>query len=89
MMIRKSAECWLCRNIIEHLQTERDLLCSVITGDETLNFENDLKTKQSVEVFNVAEAEESKTKSKVMFITFFNLSSFSHIEFLPQGQTIS
>ena len=45
----------------------------------------------SVEVSDVTEAEESKTKSKikVMLIMFFDVRSIVHSGFLPQGQTIN
>lgn len=74
-MIRKST---VSRCVIERLQTEPDLLRKVITGDGPQIFgarpENQA-SELSVGVSDVAEAEESKTKSKVkiMFITFFDV----------------
>ena len=35
----------VCQDIIERLQTEPDLLCRVVTGDETWIFEYDPETK--------------------------------------------
>ena len=45
--------------------------------------------KQSVEVTDVTETEESKSKSKVMMITFFNAKDIVHCEFLPQMQSFN
>ena len=84
----------LCQDIIEHLQTEPDLLHRVITGDETCIFEYNLETKhQSCQwKSDVAEAEKarwSKSKVKVLLIMFFDVRGIVHSEFLPQGQMIS
>ena len=47
--------------------------------------------KQSVEVADVTEAKESKTKSKVkvMLITFLDVKGFVHCELLTLGQTMN
>ena len=95
MMIRRSAAC-RCQDIIERLQTEPDLLRRVITGDETWIFEYDPETKcQSCQWKSQTsprpnlKARPSKSKVKVMLITFFDVRRIVHSEFLPQGQTIN
>ena len=94
MMIRRSAAC-RCQDIIERLQTEPDLLRRVITGGETWIFEYDLETKlqscqwKSPMSLWPKKARQSKSKVKVMLITFLNVRGIIHSEFLPQGQTIN
>ena len=78
-----------CEDIIECLQTELDLLRRVITGDETWIFEYDPENKhQSCQWKSLRpkKARLSKSKVKVMLITFFDVRDIVHIEFLPQGQ---
>ena len=85
----------MCQDIIEHLQIEPDLLCRVITGDKTWIFEYDPETKcqscqwKSVMLPKPKKARQSKSKVKVMLITFLNVRGIIHSEFLPQGQTIN
>ena len=77
------------------LQTEPHLLHRVITGDETWIFEYDPETKRqrcqwkSQTSLRLKKARQSKSKIKVMLITFFDVRSIIHSEFLPQGQTIN
>ena len=78
MMIRRSMQ--VCQDIIEHLQTEPDLLYR----DEAWVSEYDPETKQFVEVSDVTKAEESKTV-KVMLIMFFNVRGIVQCKFLQQG----
>ena len=85
----------VCQDIIKHLQTEPDLLLRVITGDETWIFEYDPETKRqscqwkSLTLLRPKKARQSKSKVKVMLITFFDVRGMVHSEFLPQGQTIN
>ena len=79
----------LCRDIIDHLQTEPNLLCRVITGDGIGIFlirPGNEVPKSSVEVSDIAEAKESNT---VMLIPFFHVKEIVHSQFLPQSQTIN
>ena len=85
----------VCQDITERLQTEPDMRCRVITGDKTWIFEYDPETKcqscqwKSVMLPKPKKARQSKSKVKVMLITFLNVRGIIHSEFLPQGQTIN
>ena len=85
----------MCQDIIKHLQIEPDLLRRVITGGETWIFEYDLETKlqscqwKSPMSLWPKKARQSKSKVKVMLITFFDVRGIVHSEFLPQGQMIN
>ena len=69
----------VCQDIIEHLQTEPDLLHRIITGDETWIFEYDPETKhhscqwKSLMSLRLKKARQSKSKVKVMLTTFFDV----------------
>ena len=94
-MTRRSGSMEVCQDILEHLQTEPDLLQRVITGDESWIFEYDLETKhQSLQwkclsSLRPKKAKQLRSKIKLMLITFFNTRGIVHKEFLPQGQTIN
>ena len=88
---QKERRMQVCQDIIEHLETEPDLLRRVITGDETWIFEYDPETKcQSCQWKSQTsprpnlKARPSKSKVKVMLITFFDVRRIVHSEFLPQ-----
>ena len=82
-------------SILEHLQTEPDLLQRVITGDESWIFEYDPETKcQSLQwkcpsSLRPKKARQSRSKIKLMLIAFFDARGIVHMEFLPQGQTVN
>ena len=92
---QKERRLQVCQDITERLQTEPHLLRRVITGDETWIFEYDPETKcqrcqwKSQTSLRPKKARQSKSKTKVMLITFFDVRSIIHSEFLPQGQTIN
>ena len=83
----------VCQDILEHLQTEPDLLQRVITGDESWIFEYDPETKcQSLQwkcLLLPRKARQSRSKIKLMLITFFNVRGIVHMKFLSQGQTVN
>ena len=93
---QKERRMQVCQNIIERLQTEPDLLRRVITGDETRIFEYDPETKRQrcqwkspTSLRPKKAIRQSKSKVKVILITFFDVRGIVHSEFLPQGQTIN
>jgi len=67
----------------------------VITADETWSLEYDPETKRqrcqwkSPTSPRPKKARQSKSKVRVLLITFFDVRSIVRSEFLPQGQTIS
>ena len=71
------------QDIIKRLQTEPDLLCGVITGGWI--FEYNLETKRqscqwrSLMSPRPKKARQSKSKVKVMLITFFDVRGIVHI----------
>ena len=85
----------VCQDILEHLQTEPDLLQRVITGDESWIFEYDPETKRQSLQWKCPssprpkKARQSRSKIKLMLIAFFDARGIVHMEFLPQGQTVN
>ena len=83
------------QDILEHLQTEPDLLQRVITGDESWIFEYDPETKrQSLQwkcrsSTKLKKARQSRSKIKLMLTAFFDARGIVHMEFLPQSQTVN
>ena len=77
------------------IEEEPDFLGKVITGDETWVFQYDLETKrQSLQWKTAAsprpkKARMSKSKIKMMLITFFDQRGLVHHEFVPEGQTVN
>ena len=77
------------QDLIKHLQTEPNLLCRVITGDETWIFDYDVETKhQSNHWKSLITPRLKKTRQLVMLIMFFDVKGIVQIEFLSQDQTI-
>ena len=84
MMIKRSTACrcvWTSSSVFKLNQT--DLLCRVITGDETWIFEYDLEPKLSVEVSDVAEAEKSNSQNQK------SKSCWSHSSMSEASSTVS
>ena len=85
----------VCQDILEHLQTEPDLLQRVITGDESWIFKYDLETKRQSLQWKYPssprpkKARQSRSKIKLMLIAFFDVRGIVHMELLPQGQTVN
>ena len=81
----------VCQDILEHLQTEPDLLQRVITGDESWIFEYDLETKrQSLQwkyllLLRSMKARQSRSKIKLMLIAFFDARGISPHRVLATG----
>ena len=80
----------LCLHLLERIQSYRNFLKNVITGDETWIFEYDPEKKQSKEWHTSApprpkKAIMSKSKIKSILICFLTI----HTESVPQGQTVN
>ena len=85
----------VCQDILKQLEITPDLLSRVVTGDESWIFEcNPLTKQQSLEWKSASsprpkKARLFKSKIKVMLIVFFDVHGIVHLEFLPQGQTLT
>ena len=85
----------VCQDILEHLQTQQDLLQRVIIGDESWIFEYDPETKRQSLQWKCPSspkpkrARQLRSKIKLMLIAFFDARGIVHMEFLPQGQTVN
>ena len=84
----------VCLHLLEQIQSDRNFLKHVITGDET-DFEYDPETKiQSKEWHTSAsprlkKARMSKSKIKSLLICFFDSQGIVHTEFVHQGQIVN
>ena len=85
----------VCQDILEHLQTEPDLLQRVVTGDESWIFEYDPEIKcqsfqwKCLSSLKPKKARQSRSKIKLMLIAFFDARGIVYMEFLSQGQTVN
>jgi len=85
----------VCLHLLERIQSDRNFLKNVITGDEIWIFEYDPETKrQSKEWHSSAspipkKARISKSKIKSMLICFFESQGTVHTEFVSQEQTVN
>ncbi|XP_033229673.1 protein GVQW3-like [Belonocnema kinseyi] len=84
-----------CQELSELIESDPDLMNTVVTGDESWMFEYDPETKrQSSEWHNQTsprqkKARMSKNRIKAMLIVFFNVRSVVHFEFIPEGTTVT
>ena len=85
----------LCLHLLERIQSDRNFLKDVITGDETWIFEYDPETKRQSKEWQTSasprpkKASMSKSKIKSMLICCFDSHGIVHTEFVPQGQTVN
>jgi len=85
----------MCLHVLEPIQSDRNFLKNVITGDETWIFEYDPETKRQSKEWHTSatacpkKARMSKAKIKSMLICFFDSQRIVHTEFVPQGQTVN
>ena len=84
-----------CRNLIEMADEDNTFLQKIITGDESWCFQYEPTTKrQSAEWLSTGEPRPTKvrmtkSKTKVMLITFFDAQGIIYKEFVPQGTTVN
>jgi len=82
-------------HLLEQIQSDRNFLKKVITGDETWIFEYDPETKRQSKEWHASasphpkKARMSKVIIKSMLICFFDSQGIVHTEFGPQGQTVN
>jgi len=80
--------------VSSRIQSDRNFLKNVITGDEPWIFEYDPETKRQSKEWHTSasprpkKARRSKSKIKSMLICFFDSQGIVHTEFVPQGQTV-
>ena len=84
-----------CKDMLEKIADDVDILGQVITGDETWVFHYDPETKRQSMQWKTGtsprpkKARMSKSKIKVMLIAFFNQQGLVHHEFVPEGETVN
>jgi len=67
----------------------------VITGDETWVYQHDPETKRQSAQWKTANSprpkmfRQSKSRVKIMLLTFFDIRGIVHYEFVPTGQTVN
>ena len=85
----------VCLHLLERIQSDRNFLKNVITGDETWIFEYDPETKRQSKEWHTSasprpkKVRKSKSKIKSMLICFFDSEGIVHSEFVPQGHTVN
>ena len=81
-----------CKDMLEKIRDDPNILYQVITGDETWVFQYDPETKRQSMQWKTAgsprpkKARMSKSKIKVMLIAFFDQKGLVHHEFVPEGE---
>ena len=84
-----------CKDMLEKIRDDPNILYQVITGDETWVFQYDPETKRQSMQWKTAgsprpkKARMSKSKIKVMLIAFFDQKGLVHHEFVPEGETVN
>ena len=85
----------ICEDMLEKIKDDLDILRQIITGDETWVFQYDLETKRqsmqwkTEELLRPKKVSISKSKIKVILITFFNQKGVVPHEFVPEGETVN
>ena len=95
MMSRRDAACRCVTTSLSVFKMNQTCSEESIASDETWVFEYHLETKyqsfpwKSPTMPRPKKARQSKSKVKVMLITFFDVRGIVHSEFLPQDQTVN
>ena len=88
---RRASRLDVCREMNDHMKTDRDFLSRIITGDESWCYGYDLETKQQSSQWESASSLRPKkarqVKSNVK--TIFDIKGLVHFEFVPQGQYVN
>ena len=85
----------VCKDMLERIGADPDFLGCIITGDESWVFQYNLETKRQSQQWTTPNSPQhkkehmSKSKIKIMLITFFNQKGLVHHEFVPQDQTVN
>ena len=81
-----------CLHLLEQIQSDRNFLKNVLTGDETWIFEYDPETKRQSKEWHTSaspcpkKARMRKSKINSMLICLCDSYGIVHTEFVPQGQ---
>jgi len=92
---QKSERVSACTDLLEAADNDPNFLKKVVTGDETWVYQYDPETKRQSSQWlekNVPrpkKARMSKSKTKLLMVSFFDHKGLIHIEFLPNGQTVN
>jgi len=85
----------VCLYLLERIQSDRNFLKNVITGDKSWISEYNPETKRQSKQWHTSasprpkKVRRSKSKIKSMLICFFDSQGIAHTEFVPQGQTVN
>ena len=92
---QKQNQVKFCKDMLEKIKDDPDIFRQIITGDETWVLQYDPETKRQSMQWKTAESPRtkkvrmSKSKIKVMLITFFLIRGMVHHEFVPEGETVN
>ena len=81
--------------MLEKIKDNPDILRQIITGNKTLVFQYNPETKRQSMEWKTTEsprtkkARMSKSKIKIMLITFFNQKSMVYYEFVPECEIVN
>ena len=92
---QKNHRVQVCRDLLQHAETDCTFLSNIITGDESWVFGYDPETKQQSSQWKhpssprPKKARQVRSNQKAMLIAFFDHEGIVHHEFAATGQTIN
>lgn len=92
---QKQTRLEICKEMIEMVAADEGWFKKVITGDEMWVYGYDPETRRQSREWRrrnepkPKKARFSKSKLKVLLVTFFDYKGLIHREFIPEGQTIN